>query len=231
MSRVRFEGVGKRYALGERMGPRALLARSRPTIEALRDVSFEVARGECLGLVGANGAGKSTVLAMIAGITLPSAGRVEVAGAVLPLLGIGASFHPEFTGRQNVELAGAILGLPRAAVAERLGDIVAMAGVERHVDTPAKRYSWGMVARLSIALALVLPADVYLFDEALAVVDGEFRELCLTQIAQLGDAGRTVLFVSHALDQLEAVCDRVLWLERGTPRMLGPTAEVLAAYA
>lgn len=227
---IRAERVTKRYRLGERTGLRAVTARNADHLLAVNDVSFSVDRGECFGLVGGNGSGKSTLLSLITAITVPTSGHIDVRGRVLPLLTIGAAFSAELTGRQNIELNGAILGLSRDAVQERMDDIFAFAELERHADTPLKRYSSGMQSRLSFALAVLFPADIYLFDEVLAVVDGEFRTRCLGEIRSLTAQGRTVLFVSHDAEQVRALCDRVLWMKHGLPRMLGPTADVLDEY-
>jgi ABC-type polysaccharide/polyol phosphate transport system ATPase subunit len=227
---IRAENVTKRYRLGERMGLSALTGRNAEHLVAVNDVSFSVDRGECFGVVGGNGSGKSTLLSLIAAITLPTSGHIDVHGRVLPLLTIGAGFAAELTGRENVELNGAILGLSRDAVQERMDDIAAFAELERHMDTPLKRYSTGMQSRLSFSLAVLFPADIYLFDEVLAVVDAEFRIRCLSEIRSLTAQGRTVLFVSHDAYQVRTICDRVLWMKQGLARMLGPAAEVLDEY-
>lgn len=227
---VRAEQVTKRYRLGERMGLAALTGRRAEQLVAVHDVSFTVHRGECFGLVGGNGSGKSTMLSLVTAITLPTSGFIDVRGLVLPLLTVGAGFHTELTGRQNVELQGAILGLQRDVVHSRMDEIAAFAELERHMDTPIKRYSSGMQSRLSFALAVLFPADVYLFDEVLAVVDGEFRARCLDEIQKLTQQGRAVMFVSHDLDQVRSLCQRVLWMKQGRPRMLGPADEVLREY-
>jgi lipopolysaccharide transport system ATP-binding protein len=223
--------LGEHYSLGATA--RTILRGRRPDLpllEALRGISFEVRAGECLGLVGANGSGKSTFLEILAGVTVPTSGEVAVRGTVLPLLAVGSGFHPELTGRENVELFGTILGLRRQVVAEHMPRIAEFSEVETHLDTPIKRYSDGMQARLSFAVAMCFPADCYVFDEVLAVVDGDFRKRCLVEIAELSNAGKTVLFVSHNLDQTSALCDRVLWLDRGEVRDHGPAAEVLPEY-
>jgi ABC-type polysaccharide/polyol phosphate transport system ATPase subunit len=155
---------------------------------------------------------------------------LEVAGRVLPLLSVGTGFHPELTGRENVTLFASSLGVPRGAIASRMDDVAEFAELERHMDTPVKRFSSGMVARLSFAIAMQFPADIYVFDEVLAVVDGEFQHRCLTEIKNMSAHGRTVIFVSHSLDQVADVCDRVLWLESGQVRDMGRTDEVLGAY-
>ena len=231
------EGLSKHYRLGELHNLRRTVKRllRRPLngdggLEALSDVDFTVYRGDSFGLVGTNGSGKSTILQILAGTTLPTGGMLEVTGRVLPLLSVGTGFHPELTGRENVTLFASSLGVPRGAIESRMDDVAEFAELERHMDTPVKRFSSGMVARLSFAIAMQFPADIYVFDEVLAVVDGEFQHRCLTEIKNMSAHGRTVIFVSHSLDQVADVCDRVLWLESGQVRDMGRTDEVLGAY-
>jgi ABC-type polysaccharide/polyol phosphate transport system ATPase subunit len=153
-----------------------------------------------------------------------------VFGSVLPLLAVGLGFHPELTGRENVTLFAASLGIPTKMIVERMDDITAFAELQRHMDTPVKRFSSGMMSRLSFAIAVQIPADIYIFDEVLAVVDAEYQQRCLTEIKRIHADGRTIFFVSHHREQVEEVCDRVLWLDRGTVRDFGPTGRVLAEY-
>jgi ABC-type polysaccharide/polyol phosphate transport system ATPase subunit len=230
-------GLGKHYRLGEleslKRTTQRLLRRapeSEPSIEALSDVEFTVTRGEAMGFVGANGSGKSTLLQILAGTTLPTSGVMRIRGSVLPLLAVGHGFHPELTGRENVILFACSLGIARPMVDARLDAVTAFAELERHMDTPVKRFSSGMVSRLSFSIAVQFPADIYVFDEVLATVDGEFQARCLEEIRLLHRSGRTVFFVSHNREQVEAVCDRVMWLERGMVRDIGAAAEVLKAY-
>jgi lipopolysaccharide transport system ATP-binding protein len=233
---VAARNVAKTYRLGEALRLegtiRAILGRSRERerFEALRDVSFTTQPGECFGIVGTNGSGKSTVLQILAGITAPSSGTMEVRGTVLPLLAVGAGFHLELTGRENSLLYGTILGLDRELIEGRLDRIATFAELERHFDTPLKRYSTGMQSRLCFAIAMLFPAAIYCFDEVLAVVDGEFRERCLQEIRSLARAGGTVFFISHDLDQVETLCDRVMWLERGAVHDVGTPASILGGY-
>jgi ABC-type polysaccharide/polyol phosphate transport system ATPase subunit len=212
---------------------RTLLRRSRgrPTFEALRGVSFSAYPGECFGIVGSNGSGKSTVLQILAGITLPTSGSMTVHGTVLPLLAVGAGFHLELTGRENSFLYGTILGLDRSVIESKLDDIAAFAELERHFDTPLKRYSHGMQSRLCFAIAMLFPAGIYCFDEVLAVVDGEFKDRCLNEVRTLSGSGATVFFISHDLDQVAALCDRVMWLHDGVIRKIGSTQKVVDEYA
>jgi ABC-type polysaccharide/polyol phosphate transport system ATPase subunit len=237
MAAVTAERVSKAYRLGEhlRLGTTLAMITGRHggsfPFEALQAVSFEVGVGECFGIVGKNGSGKSTLLQILAGITLPTAGRMTVRGRVLPLLTVGAGFHLELTGYENTLLMGTILGFDPRAIKERMDDVSSFAELDHeHMATPIKRYSQGMASRLSFAIGMVFPAEIYCFDEVLAVVDGEFRERCLYEIAQFVKDGRTVLYVSHDLDQVRALCDRTMWLERGRLRQIGPTSEVLDAY-
>jgi ABC-type polysaccharide/polyol phosphate transport system ATPase subunit len=202
----------------------------RQAFDALRGVSFEAYPGECFGIVGSNGSGKSTVLQILAGITLPSSGSMLVRGTVLPLLAVGAGFHLELTGRENSFLFGTILGLNRRVIESKLDAIAAFAELERHFDTPLKRYSHGMQSRLCFAIAMLFPASIYCFDEVLAVVDGEFKERCLNEVRTLVRGGATVFFISHDLDQVGLLCDRVMWLDSGEIREIGTTGEVVERY-
>jgi lipopolysaccharide transport system ATP-binding protein len=231
-------GLSKHYRLGEHRSLGRSLNRLRrrsapalPMLNALSDVDFTIRRGESFGVVGTNGSGKSTVLQILAGTTLPTAGRIVVRGRVLPLLAVGTGFHPELTGRENVTLFGSSLGVPQAAIGDRMDAVAAFGELERHMDTPVKRYSSGMVSRLSFSIAMQFPADIYVFDEVLAVVDGEFRARCLDEIKGLHARGRTVIFVSHDLDLVAEVCDTVMWMKNGSVERIGPTDEVLHDYA
>jgi lipopolysaccharide transport system ATP-binding protein len=232
---IRVEGLSKRYRLGEE-GPLAgLVARAlgRPPARelwALRDVSFEVGCGEAVGIVGRNGAGKSTLLKVLARITRPTAGEVALRGRVGSLLEVGTGFHPELTGRDNVFLNGAILGLRRAEITRRFDEIVAFAGVERFLDTPVKRYSSGMRMRLAFAVAAHLEPEILIVDEVLAVGDAEFQSRCLGKLSDVAGHGRTVLFVSHNLSALKALCSRAMWLDAGAVRASGDIAPVVDAY-
>lgn len=235
---VRVEGVSKHYQLGELSSLRRMLVgltrrvgvRQSHGFSALDHVSLEVVGGQAVALVGHNGSGKSTLLHTICGITLPTSGRITVRGAVLPLFAVGASFHAELTGRENIVLFGAILGLTPAAIAAQTEAILEFAELEGHLDTPVKRYSDGMKARLSFAIAIRFPADIYIFDEVLAVVDNTFRDRCLVAIEKLRDAGKLILFVSHDVSQVERVCSHALWLEHGRVRSFGAASEIVPQY-
>jgi ABC-2 type transport system ATP-binding protein len=231
-------GVTKHYGLGEELSLNGTLSRLVPwrkTVErkqftALNEISFQVPRGSFFGIVGPNGSGKSTLTQVISGITVPDAGEARVWGRVLPLLEVGAGFHDELTGRENIYLLGAILGLANKQIAESIDAILDFAGVHRHVDTALKRYSSGMKARLSFATAICFPADVYVFDEVLAVVDDDFRERCSAELMKLNATGRTILFMSHDLDLVVETCRTGMWLEQGTVRYVGRIEDVAAAY-
>lgn len=228
--------LAKTYRLGELLRMEAALRmllrrdRGRQAFDALRGVSFETYPGECFGIVGSNGSGKSTVLQILAGITLPSSGSMLVRGTVLPLLAVGAGFHLELTGRENSFLFGTILGLNRRVIESKLDAVAAFAELERHFDTPLKRYSHGMQSRLCFAIAMLFPAAIYCFDEVLAVVDGEFKDRCLNEVRTLVGGGATVFFISHDLNQVASLCDRVMWLDSGEVKEIGATGEVVERY-
>jgi len=198
---------------------------------ALKDVSFEVERGEVLGIVGRNGAGKSTLLKILSRITEPTRGRVLLRGRVASLLEVGTGFHPELTGRENIHLNGAILGMTRAEIRRKFDEIVAFAGVEKFIDTPVKRYSSGMYVRLAFAVAAHLEPEILVVDEVLAVGDAEFQQKCMGKMDEVSRReGRTVLFVSHNLSIVEKLCQRCIWLDRGTIRESGSAAAVIKGY-
>jgi lipopolysaccharide transport system ATP-binding protein len=231
-------GLRKEFRLGEHLSlqasARALLPwRSSEVhrLTALNEVSFSVPRGQFFGIVGSNGSGKSTLTQIISGIAVPTAGEARVWGRVLPLLEIGAGFHDEFTGRENVALLGGILGISAREVAAALPGIVEFADVAEHVDTPLKRYSSGMRARLSFATAIRFPADIYVFDEVLAVVDDDFRTACVRELTLLNEEGRTIIFMSHDLGLVRSTCKAGMWLENGEVRTVGTMDEVADAYA
>ena len=199
-------------------------------IWALRDVSFEVGQGEVIGIVGRNGAGKSTLLKVLSRITAPTEGRVAIRGLVGSLLEVGTGFHPELSGRENVFLNGAILGMKRRDILRKFDEIVGFAEVERFIDTPVKHYSSGMQMRLAFAVAAHLDPEVLIVDEVLAVGDAAFQQKCLGKVGEVTKSGRTVLLVSHQLNQVRRLCNRVVWLDGGRVRQIGPTAEVVTGY-
>lgn len=197
---------------------------------ALRDVSLVIAPGEAVGLVGRNGSGKSTLLRLIAGIIRPTSGRVETAGRIGSLLELGAGFHPDFTGRENVELNGALQGLSRARIRERFDEIVAFAELEHAIDRPVRTYSSGMTMRLGFAIAAFLEADTLLLDEVFAVGDESFQRKCFGVIAAFKQRGGTIVFVSHEASAVERLCDRAVLLRAGSTMFDGPVHEALAHY-
>ncbi len=204
--------------------------RKEKILWALDDVSFNVAPGEVLGVIGRNGAGKSTLLKILTRITEPTRGRVELYGRVGSLLEVGTGFHPELTGRENIFLNGAILGMRRTEIARRFDEIVAFAETEKFLDTPVKRYSSGMYMRLAFAVAAHMESELLLVDEVLAVGDHEFQKKCLGKMKDVSEGGRTVLFVSHNLSAVSTLCSRVLWLEKGRVASSGAAGEVVASY-
>jgi lipopolysaccharide transport system ATP-binding protein len=246
------EKLGKRFRIGEReryLALRDLLARAATApwrlireganetashgaghIWALKDASFEVREGEVVGIVGRNGAGKSTLLKILARVTKPTEGLVKVRGRLGSLLEVGTGFHSELTGRENVYLSGAILGMGRREIARKFDEIVAFSEVEKFIDTPIKHYSSGMQMRLAFAVAAHLEPEVLLVDEVLAVGDAAFQKKCLGKMGDAAHSGRTILFVSHQMNQIRRLCKRVMWIDKGCVRMTGPTTEVVTAY-
>lgn len=240
---IRAEGLGKKYTIGHRVQTRQdnalrdVIGRSvrsilrgasdllhgRPVIAgdemeefwALRNVDFEIKRGEVLGVIGRNGAGKSTLLKILSRITEPSTGRVSIKGRVASLLEVGTGFHGELTGRENVFLNGAILGMPRNEIVRKFDQIVEFSGVHRFLDTPVKRYSSGMYVRLAFSVAAHLEPDILVVDEVLAVGDAEFQKKCLGKMQDAAGGGRTILFVSHNIGAISALCQRALLLDHG----------------
>jgi len=205
--------------------------RARGTdVWALRDVSLQVEPGEAVGLIGRNGSGKTTLLRLIAGIIKPTSGRVAVEGRVGSLLELGAGFHPEFTGRENVYLNGAILGLKRRAVREHMDEIVSFAELERFIDLPVRTYSSGMVMRLGFAVAAHLNADLLLLDEVFAVGDEEFQRKCFGKIFEFKQRGGTIVFVSHDASAVQRLCERALLLREGRVETDGPAREAISRY-
>ena len=198
---------------------------------ALKDVSFEVKQGEVVGIIGRNGAGKSTLLKILSRITEPTEGRVTLRGRVASLLEVGTGFHPELTGRENIFLNGAILGMTRQEIRKKFDEIVAFAEVERFLDTPVKRYSSGMYVRLAFAVAAHLEPEILIVDEVLAVGDAEFQKKCLGKMEDVSRReGRTVLFVSHNIASVSDLTHRALLLETGRIAAIGPTAHVVSSY-
>ena len=236
---IEVEGLSKRYRLGQNLGGyttlRESFARRRRQDEdafiwALRHLSFSVPQDEALGIVGPNGAGKTTLLKVLARITQPTAGVARTRGRAGALLDVGTGFHPELTGRENIYLNAAILGMSRRDVRRRFDEIVDFAGLERFLETPIKRYSWGMYLRLAFAVAAHVEPDVVIVDEVLAIGDARFRSKCLDKMSEFGREGRTVVFVSHDLGSITQLCRRAIWLEHGEIKADGPSEEVVQRY-
>jgi lipopolysaccharide transport system ATP-binding protein len=250
MLAIRAESVGKRYAIGAPRAPYGSLresltgvltasfrrrARGRgapesDTLWALRDVSFEVRAGEVVGLIGRNGAGKSTLLKILARITEPTTGQVVLSGRIGSLLEVGTGFHPELTGRENVFLNGAILGMRRAEIQRKFDEIVAFAEIERFLDTPVKHYSTGMYLRLAFAVAAHLEPEILLVDEVLAVGDAAFQRKCLGKMGDVARTGRTILFVSHNMGAVGSICETGLVLDAGRVAFYGPISDAVGVY-
>jgi lipopolysaccharide transport system ATP-binding protein len=255
---IKAENIGKKYVIGHQaekgrgvtfrevlmQNARTLwsktkdLATGKPIIQgdtmeevwALKDVSFEIRRGEAVGIIGRNGAGKSTLLKILSRITEPSTGRVTIKGRVASLLEVGTGFHPELTGRENIYLNGTILGMTREEIKRKFDEIVAFAEVIRFLDTPVKRYSSGMYVRLAFAVAAHLEPEILVVDEVLAVGDAQFQKKCLGKMEQVGNEGRTVLFVSHNMNAIEQLCRRVIVLNEGNIEYNGPTESGISQY-
>jgi len=255
---IKAENIGKKYIIGhqaERGGYTALrdvlmqnartlwnktkdLATGKPIIQgdtmeevwALKDVSFEIHRGEAVGIIGRNGAGKSTLLKILSRITEPSTGRVTIKGRVASLLEVGTGFHPELSGRENIYLNGTILGMTRVEIKRKFDEIVAFAEVEKYLDTPVKRYSSGMYVRLAFAVAAHLEPEILIVDEVLAVGDAQFQRKCLGKMEQVGKEGRTVLFVSHNMAAVNNLCNYAMLLDSGTLDCFSKTKSVVEKY-
>ena len=197
---------------------------------ALRNVSFDVHEGDVLGIIGRNGAGKSTLLKILSRITEPSEGKVAFRGRVASLLEVGTGFHPELTGRENIFLNGAILGMSRAEIRQKFDEIVGFAEVERFLDTPVKHFSSGMYVRLAFAVAAHLDPEILIVDEVLAVGDAEFQNKCLAKMKDVAGHGRTVLFVTHNMDAVRRLCSVAMLLKAGRVQSVGPTEEIIESY-
>ncbi len=238
---IRLRGVSKRYYLGSPVGdgfkhlvlhlPSQIIAmRRRKPFDALRDVSFDVHRGECLSLIGRNGAGKSTALGLIAGVLKPSTGTLETHGRICPLLELGAGFNQQLTGRENIMLNGVLLGLTRREVRERIADIIAFSELNDFIDAPLRTYSSGMTVRLGFSIAVHLDPDILLVDEVLAVGDARFRQKCLERMENFRNNGTTLIFVSHDVGTVGRISDRVALFEHGRLVELGDPSHVINAY-
>ena len=232
--------VAKRYKVrrtaGANGGRRSLrqklsgLASRADEFWALRDVSFAVAEGETLGIIGHNGAGKSTILKLLSSVTVPTSGEIRIYGSLSALIEVGSGFHPELTGRENIYLSGSILGMRRREISDKLERIIEFAGVRDFIDAPVKHYSSGMYVRLGFSIAAHLEPDILLLDEVLAVGDAAFQSKCLGRINELHRQGRTIVFISHDLGAVERLCDRVILLKQGQVIATGTATDVIAAY-
>ena len=239
-SDLTFSNVSKRYIVRHEVDDDATkhpwirklnaLRKRRDEFWALRDVSFAVERGETVGIIGHNGAGKSTILKLLANITAPTTGEIVINGRLSALIEVGSGFHPELTGRENIFLNGAILGMGRREIADKLESIAEFAGVKAFLDVPVKRFSSGMYVRLGFSIASHLDPDILLLDEVLAVGDAAFQEKCLTRIEGLRRAGTTIVFISHDLAAVERICDRVILMRRGEVAATGKPREIISLY-
>jgi len=242
---IRAQELSKRYRIGRReeaLQLREVLTRTlrsplrvfrrtpQETFWALKDVNLEVREGEVLGLIGRNGSGKTTLLKILSRITRPTSGWAEIHGHVGSLLEVGTGFHPDLTGRENTYLSGAILGMRKNEIERKFDEIVAFAELEKFIDTPVKHYSSGMYVRLAFAVAAHLEPEILLVDEVLAVGDIKFQKKCLGKMGDVARAGRTVVLVSHQLNQIRRLCHRTIWVDSGTIRQNGPATEVVSAY-
>jgi homopolymeric O-antigen transport system ATP-binding protein len=240
MSDLVFDHVSKRYRIRHEVDVHAtrhpLIRKwmslwTRPEdFWAIRDVSFAVERGEAVGIIGHNGAGKSTILKLLSNITTPTSGQIVIKGRLAALIEVGSGFHPELSGRENIYLNGSILGMSRSEITKKLDSIIDFAGVRQFIDTPVKRFSSGMYVRLGFSIAAHLHPDILLLDEVLAVGDAAFQAKCLDRITELKESGTTIVFISHDLRAVERLCQRVLLLKRGQIVMSGSAKEVVAAY-
>jgi len=257
---IEVHGIGKRYWVGphpliDHRGMHALLDRAmrapyhllarklgmaRPPSQhapmqghmrwAIRNISFNVAKGEVLGILGQNGAGKSVLLKILSRITCPTEGHARLRGSVSSMLEAGIGFHPELTGRENIRLSGAILGMSKSEIQNRLDEIIAFAQIEEYLDTPVKHYSSGMFMRLGFGVSVHLETDIMLVDEVLAVGDREFEKRCVEKMRSIVRSGRTIIFVSHDLDAMEQICDRLILIRNGGIAMEGAPGRVVAEY-
>ncbi len=233
---IRVDGLSKRFRIYHQRSEtlkEVLVDRRRSRFEefwAVNDISLEINEGETFGIIGANGSGKSTLLKCVAGILVPDRGKVSVKGRMASLLEVGAGFHPDYSGRENIYLNGAILGLPRRYINSVIDEIVGFAELEQFIDNPVRNYSSGMYTRLGFSIAIHMDPDVLLIDEVLAVGDEAFQRRCMDHIESMRREGRTLLFVSHAADTVRKLCDRCLWIEHGSQRLAGDTDTVVDGY-
>jgi len=210
--------------------PTAIRSLRQAKYTALKDITFDVQKGEVLGIIGKNGAGKSTTLGLVAGVLKPTSGRVFVKGRVSPMLELGAGFHRELTGRENIFLKGVLMGLTRAEVAQRLDEIIEFSELGDFIDQPIRTYSSGMLTRLGFSVVSSLDPEILLIDEILAVGDMDFQKKCVARMLEFKSSAVTMLFVSHAMKQVGQICDRVIWIENHEIKQMGPPEAVTTAY-
>jgi lipopolysaccharide transport system ATP-binding protein len=210
--------------------PQGIRSMKNTRYEVFHGLSFDVKRGETLGVIGRNGAGKSTILGLIAGVLRPSEGRIDVNGRVSPLLELGAGFHPELSGRENIMLNGVLMGLTRKDVARRMEEIIDFSELQEFIDQPIRVYSSGMLARLGFSVVAHLDPDILLVDEILAVGDLDFQKKCIAKMEEFKRNGITIIFVSHSMGNVERICDRVMWIENHITKMIGDTETVVKSY-
>lgn len=211
--------------------PSAVSAIRNSRYEALKDVSFELKKGEAFGIIGKNGAGKSTILGLIAGVLKPTEGLVIAKGKTSALLELGAGFHPELTGRENIMLNGIILGLAKAEVLKKIDEIIEFSELAEFIDQPIRVYSSGMLARLGFSVVAHLDPNILLIDEILAVGDMEFQKKCIDKMTGFKKSGVTIVFVSHSMPDVKRICDRVAWIDNHTIKMIGSTGDIVFSYA
>jgi lipopolysaccharide transport system ATP-binding protein len=211
--------------------PKAVSSIKNSSFEALRNISFEVSKGETFGIIGRNGAGKSTTLGLIAGVLKPSKGRIIVNGKISPLLEIGGGFHPELTGRENIMLNGVLLGLTRAEVKRKMNEIIEFSELGEFISQPIRVYSSGMLARLGFSVVAHLDPEILLIDEILAVGDMQFQKKCLDKMIGFKNKGVTMVFVSHSMEDVERICDRVMWVENHSIKMIGEPETIISNYS
>jgi lipopolysaccharide transport system ATP-binding protein len=238
MIRIKFNNVSKYYKLINTGGLKSFIFNffkqvkmyRESTFKALENINFEVKDGEVVGIIGKNGAGKSTTLGLIAGVMKPSLGNVEVKGRIAPLLELGAGFHHDLTGRENIVLNGILLGMSKKNILSKVDDIIAFSELEEFIDQPIRMYSSGMLSRLGFSIAIQTNPDILLIDEVLSVGDKDFQKKCADKIAEFKNKGITIVFVSHDIGSVEKICDKVIWIENHKIRMIGSTSDVIKEY-
>lgn len=238
MIRIKFEKVSKYYKLINTGGIKSFVFNffkqikmyKENTFIALENISFEINNGDVVGIIGKNGAGKSTTLGLIAGVMKPTSGKVEVIGRIAPLLELGAGFHHDLTGRENIVLNGILLGMSKKDILEKVDEIIEFSELEEFIDQPIRMYSSGMLSRLGFSIAVQANPDILLIDEVLSVGDKNFQKKCTDKIFEFKNKGVTIVFVSHAISSVELLCDKVIWIENHQIKLMGKTSEVIPEY-